>query len=182
MAKIKLSQIRSLAAITAFALRVISPALAQDSSLEDRVKATFIFNFIQFAEWPRTTAPGGSSFTICLVGDSFHDVLEETVRGEMVHGQPITVRQVMQAREAPNCRVIYFRNSASPAAAQEILNAAKVSPILTVGESPEFLSNGGIVRFTKVQNRVHFQINPGAAEKVALSISSRLLRLADSER
>jgi hypothetical protein len=182
MATIKLSQIRSMAVVTAFALIVIRPALAQDASLEDRVKATFIFNFIQFAEWPRTPVSGGPSFTICIVGDAFREVMEETVRGESVNGQPITVREVMQARDAPTCRVIYFRNSANRAAAQEILNAAKASPILTVGETPEFLSNGGIVRFTRVRNRIHFQINPAAAEKVSLSISSRLLRLADIDR
>jgi hypothetical protein len=161
------------------ALSAIHSALAQDASLEDRVKATFIFNFIQFSEWPRTPVSGGPSFTICLVGDSFREVMEETVRGEAVNGQPITVRDIMQAKDAPGCRVIYFRNSANRAAAQEILNAAKSSPILTVGETPEFLANGGIVRFTRVRNRIHFQINPAAAEKVALSISSRLLRLAE---
>lgn len=181
MAKIKLLRIRSLAITAAFVLTVISPARAQDASLEDRVKATFIFNFIQFSEWPRSTA-GGPSFAICIVGDSFHAVMEETVRGESVNGQPVTVRELTQSRDAPGCRVIYFRNSANRAAAQEILNTAKGSPILTVGETPEFLTNGGIVRFTRVRNRIHFQINPDAAEKVALSISSRLLRLADIER
>jgi hypothetical protein len=158
-----------------------SNLLAQDASIEDRIKATFIFNFIQFSEWPRSTS-GESTFTICILGESFRDVMEETIRGETVNGRPIAVREVMQAKDAPGCHVIYFRNSANRAAAQELLNAAKTSPILTVGETPEFLSNGGIVRFTKVRNRIHFQINPAAAEKVALSLSSRLLRLADIER
>src|SRR5262245_36509451 len=120
-----LSAWRFLSILFVTALSVITPALAQDASLEDRVKATFIFNFIQFAEWPRTPVSGGPSFTICIVGDAFREVMEETVRGETVNGQPLTVREVMHARDAAGCRVIYFRNSANRIAAQEILNAAK---------------------------------------------------------
>ena len=183
MAKIKLApHIKPLALVTAFVLNAIHSAPAQDASLEDRVKATFILNFIQFAEWPRATVPSGSSFPVCIVGDAFQAVMEETVRGETVNGQPISVRGLTQAKDAAGCRVIYFRDSANRATSQEILNTAKASPVLTVGEAPEFLSNGGIVRFTRVRNRIHFQINPSAAEKVAISISSRLLRLADIVR
>ena len=154
----------------------------QDASLEDRVKATFIFNFIQYAQWPRTTISSSPSFPICIVGDSVQPLIEETVRGERVSGLPITVRELTQARDASGCRVIYFRSSANRATALETLNTAKTSPVLTVGETADFLANGGIVRFTKVRNRIHFEINPGAAEKVSLSISSRLLRLADIVR
>src|SRR5689334_13221581 len=105
MAKINLTPyIRNLVFVTAFALSAIHSAPAQDASLEDRVKATFILNFIQFAEWPHTTDPPGSSFPVCIVGDAFQTVMEETARGETVNGHPITVRGLTQAKDAAGCR------------------------------------------------------------------------------
>jgi hypothetical protein len=51
-------------------------------------------------------------------------------------------------------------------------------PVLTVGESPEFIQHGGIVNFFLDGKRVRFEINPTAATRVNLRISSRLLQLA----
>ena len=55
-------------------------------------------------------------------------------------------------------------------------------PILTVGDSDDFINAGGIIRFTELGQRVRFEINPDAAERVSLRISSRLLRVADIAR
>jgi hypothetical protein len=57
--------------------------------------------------------------------------------------------------------------------------AAANAPILTVGETDDFIDNGGIIRFIKIGNRIHFQINPDAAERLSLKVSSRLLHLAE---
>jgi hypothetical protein len=157
-------------------------AVAQGTSLEDGVKASFIFNFIRYAQWPPAALSPSSSFTICIVGDAFQGIMQDTVRGEKINGSPINVREVTQAAASTGCHLIYFRESANRETVLQILNAAKALPILTVGETPEFLSSGGIVRFTKIANRIHFEINPTAAERVSLAISSRLLRLADIVR
>ena len=159
-----------------------SALMAQDAKLEDRVKATFIFNFVQYSEWPRQALPSGSQFNICLVGDSFQSILEDTVRGESFEGRSITVKPLSTAESASMCQLIYFRNTADRKTVSDIMNAVKTSPILTVGETPEFISSGGVIRFTKNGNRIRFEINPDAAEKRSLMLSSRLLRLADIVR
>jgi hypothetical protein len=58
------------------------------------------------------------------------------------------------------------------------LHAAQGSPSLTVGESPDFIGQGGIVNFTLDGTDVRFEIDSEAAERVGLRISSHLLRLA----
>jgi preprotein translocase subunit Sec61beta len=50
--------------------------------------------------------------------------------------------------------------------------------VLTVGESEAFARQGGMIRFFEEDNRLRFEINPTAAEKVGLRISSKLLKLA----
>jgi hypothetical protein len=58
------------------------------------------------------------------------------------------------------------------------LNAARGASVLTIGETQNFLAEGGIIRFVMDGARVRFEINPEAAARENLRISSRLLRLA----
>jgi len=53
---------------------------------------------------------------------------------------------------------------------------------LTVGDSEEFINEGGMIRFTEAGRRIRFEINPDAAADASLRVSSRLLRLADIAR
>jgi hypothetical protein len=73
------------------------------------------------------------------------------------------------------CHVMFLPHGISTVA---YLVAARDSPTLTVGESPEFIAEGGIVNFVVEDGRIRFQIDPGAAARVNLRISSHLLRLA----
>jgi hypothetical protein len=49
-----------------------------------------------------------------------------------------------------------------------------------VGETANFLSDGGMIRFHLEDDKVRFDINLGGAESSHLKISSRLLLLATS--
>jgi hypothetical protein len=64
----------------------------------------------------------------------------------------------------------------------EILMAAASVPVLTVGETDDFIRAGGIIRFIEAGRKIRFEINPDAADRVSLRLSSRLLRLADIVR
>jgi hypothetical protein len=54
------------------------------------------------------------------------------------------------------------------------------APILTVGESPGFLGEGGMICFVLEDNNVRFGINLDAAASAKLKIGSRLLILAQT--
>ena len=48
---------------------------------------------------------------------------------------------------------------------------------LTVGETPEFLSSGGVVSFYLRDNQVRFEIDPGAARLAGVRINAHVLQL-----
>jgi hypothetical protein len=145
---------------------------AKEVSLEYQVKAVYLFNFAKFIEWP-AEAPAGP-ITICIAGQNpFGDVLEETLRGEMVNGRPLTMR-VIPGPE-PGCHVVFVPQGA---ASTTYLRAVQGSPTLTVGETPDFITQGGIISFILEGGKVRFQIDAKAAERADLRISSHLLRLA----
>jgi hypothetical protein len=146
--------------------------LAQEVSLEYRVKAAYLFNFVKFVEWPQAARSG--PLTICVAGrDVLGDVLDRTVEGETVNGRPIVARRILEP--TPDCHVVFVPRGA---AAQAYLRPAQGAPVLTVGETPDFIENGGIVNFVLEGTNVRFEMNPAAADRVGIRISSRLLRLA----
>ena len=54
--------------------------------------------------------------------------------------------------------------------------------VLTIGESPDFLREGGIINLLLVGRRVRFEVNPDAAARAGLRLSSQLLQLAVAVR
>jgi hypothetical protein len=60
----------------------------------------------------------------------------------------------------------------------DIFNAVGNQPILTVGETTKFMWAGGIIRFFIADGRIRFEVDPDAADKAGLRLSSRLMHLA----
>jgi hypothetical protein len=147
--------------------------LAQDVPLEYRVKAAYLFNFTKFVEWPAAALRADEPLTICIAGmNPFGDTLDETLRGESVGGRPLTARAVT---DGDGCHVLFVPEGVP--AATLLLNM-RAKPVLTVGESPEFLRQGGVVNFVMQDGKVRFEISQDAATKAHLRISSHLLRLS----
>jgi hypothetical protein len=154
------------------ALAFASFVAVNDVSLEYRVKAAYLLNFARFVDWPANPADTGP-ITVCVAGTNpFGEVLNETLRDEQVNGRPIRARA---ARGGEGCHILFV-----PAGVQadEPLKNARTQPVLTVGESPDFVRQGGIINFILEEGKVRFEIDPANAERARLRISSRLLRLA----
>ena len=62
------------------------------------------------------------------------------------------------------------------------LAALDKSPILTVGDQPDFLKRGGMIQFVLEGNKVRFEVNLTAAKKAGLTLSSELLKVATAVR
>ena len=162
---------RCVSAALALAIVYALPASAQDALLEYRVKAAFLFNFTKFIDWPPGAMSGGAPFTICVAGaNPLASALEDTIRGETVAGRSLQSR-VAQGTEP--CQVLFVPHDVD---AVPILKRARTQPVLTVGESPDFLRQGGIINFVRDGGKVRFEISQEAAARALLRISSRLLR------
>jgi len=171
-----------LATVTAWCLYTVFVNACLAASTEYEVKATFLYNFAKFVDWPAQAVPGsGAAFTICLAGDPFEGALDRIIQGELLDGKPLMARRITASDDVQGCQIIYVAASEA-SRSRDIINAAANAPILTVGEADDFIDDGGMVRFVKTGGRIHFQINPDAAQRVSLKVSSRLLRLADIVR
>jgi hypothetical protein len=150
-----------------------------EPSREYAVKAAFIYNFAQFTQWPADAfASADSPFVIGVVGDDpFSGALDRAVAGKTVAGHPMVVKRVDNAADLGECGLIFLPAS-QEARVSDVLKALADKPILTVGETDNFPWAGGVIRFVTEDNKVRFEINPEAAERARLRISSKLMKLA----
>jgi hypothetical protein len=165
------------AALAGLALLLSQPGLAQSDDLESRVKAAFLFNFTKFVDWPpESFASASAPLEICvLAGDPLAGALDETVHGKSVNNRPLSVRRLQPGAEARDCKLLYLGDSGQ---ARDLLPALRGRAVLTVGDAPEFIRAGGMIRFLLVDGKVRFEVNRGAAEQARLTLSSRLLSVA----
>ena len=152
-------------------LLLAAPLRAQEVPLEYQVKATYLYNFVKFIEWPgQPTGP----LNICVAGrNPFGTVLDDLLVNETINGRPVRARVILEPEAG--CQVVFVPAGAAVTA---YLRAARGAPILTVGEDSDFLDRGGMISLYRDNENVRFSINPAAAERAKLRISSRLLALA----
>ncbi len=148
------------------------------AATEHEVKAAFLFNFIKFIEWPEAASTNVTPIVIGIVGDSpIREALPKILDGQKVKGRPIRMVNLRPGESLEECHLLFVAGGKS-AEVEECLMAAKGKPILTVGESPEFIRQGGMINFLIVDQKVRFEINTAALESVGLRADSRLLAVA----
>lgn len=152
-------------------------AWAQESELEYKLKAAFLFNFISFVEWP-TNKVAGTNTTIlvgCLSDDPAAPVLARALEGKV--GRPIKLVVFKEKDDPRDCHLLFI-GRARKAQVDDTLTALKKAPVLTVSEIDLFAQRGGMINFVRHERTFRFEINLEAAERAGLRISSRLASMA----
>ena len=152
----------------AFAQDVTAPAL----------KASYIYNFAKFTEWPAGLPPAAEPFVMCVLGDvAVGDALEDAVQGRSLAGHSLTVARVTAAGLGRVCHVLYVSGVTASQASQLVASLRDV-PVLTISDVERFTELGGIAQLFFEYGRLRFTIQREAATRARLQISSRLLALA----
>ncbi len=164
----------------------VTPVFAQSTDAQTHeeytVKAAFCHKFLFFTDWPEAAFPDQSSpITIGIIGkDPFGDSFEE-IASSAVLGRPLIVVSFGSSpttQQIHSCHLVFIARSERRRLPQ-ILEALSGSPTLTVSDLRGFVDAGGMIGLTNKQDRVHIEINRGAAENAGLSLRSKLLRVAD---
>lgn len=145
---------------------------------EYEIKAAYLYNFINYIEWPENAFPApGGTITVGIVGQSPFGAALEVLNGKQVKGRTVTLKQITDINDLGQCQIVFI-NSSEKAHVPELLEKLKDSRVLTVSEIDGFAQDGGIINFISEHNKVRFEINPDAAHRLGLNISSELLKLA----
>jgi hypothetical protein len=155
-------------------------AAAQDRSVENpaRVEAAFLRNFAHYVSWPtRAFASEHSPWLVCVLGSNhFDSALESTFLGRTEQGRTFEVVRAGRLDQLPACQIVFVD---LPLAAERraALAELKKRPVLTVGQAPEFLEEGGVIRLLPGE-RIEMSINLDQARAAALTIPSKMLEVS----
>lgn len=150
---------------------------------EYEVKATYLYSFGKFVDWPAKGTKGQSeSFAICVLGkDPFGPALDAALSDETVAGKKVVAKRIPTPQDALNCRVLFISSSENTRLKQILTTLADAS-VLTVSDLPQFTQRGGMVQFILEGNRIRFEVNLVTAGHAGLTLSSELLKVAVNVR
>jgi hypothetical protein len=157
----------------------LSSLAAETAPLEYKVKAAFLYNFAKFVEWPAAKFPQPTSpFIIGVVGeDPFGNTLDETVKGKTINGRTIQIRRFASGEDLRQCHLLFVSRSLKDPL-DTTLAGLKSESVLTVGETGQFVHQGGMINFIIVDDCVKFEINLDTTEQAGLKVSSKLSSVA----
>ena len=149
-------------------------------SNEYQIKAAFLFNFTQFVEWPNTSfATSNEPLVIGILGKNpFGSYLNEIITGEVVNGHPLVIRYYPTASELQYCHILYI-NKSEIDNLKQITEKLKGQSTLTISDANNFLNSGGMVELFTRDKKIKIKINLEDAKEKKLTISTKLLRLAE---
>jgi len=155
-------------------------AVADSNKQEENLfKAAFIYNFAKFTSWPEHVwDENEASLNLCIIGK---DTLTEDLKrlaGKIIMQHQLRVKEITRQQSTEACHMLYISTSEHKHYSG-IIRSINNSPVLTISQIPGFAESGGIIELKRIENRTSILINLNTSNKAGLSISSRLLILAD---
>ena len=163
-----------------------------DPIREYKIKAAFLYNFIQFVDWPKEKNSDQNDPIILGIigedpfGDSFEPIYNKKIKGRKSLINRFESLEKLKKSDGKGkfdieslrkCHLLFICSSEEDNV-KDIINLANGHGILTVGETSNMIKSGGIINFQVDENKVRFEINLSAAKQEKLKIRSQLLRLA----
>ena len=154
---------------------------------EFQIKAAFLYNFINFVDWPKEKAASNNPIIIGIIGKDPFGKAFEPIKNKQVKGRKVLIKRFKDIEELKQsseqieslrkCYLLFICYSEKKKLS-EIINLVKDHSVLIVGDMKDFLESGGIINFLMEDKKVRFEINNTAAKQAKLKIRSKLLRLA----
>jgi hypothetical protein len=148
-------------------------------TVEYRLKAAFLYNFIKFVEWPSDAFTSDKApILLCVFGnDPFGNALDEILQGKTINSREVLARRINELPDLKSCQLVFVSHQEDKQLSK-ILGSLRGTSALVVGESDGFAERGGGIQFYLEDNKLRFAVNVDAAQKARLSVSSKLLALA----
>jgi YfiR/HmsC-like len=153
--------------------------VAQARPSEFDVEAAYLFNFGKFMRLSEgSQALRRTTFDICILGrDPIGRTIDELASNETIDNRPVRIVRIADVSRARTCDVVFIGTRDRDSIREDLAILAG-SDTLTVGDSEDFLEEGGMIQFLVEREHVRFAVNLNAVRKTHLVLSSQLLRVA----
>lgn len=144
------------------------------------IKAAYLFRLSLFVDWPaeKLSPAGFDNIRFCIAGGKeTTETIKNVLAGKTINRHAIETVEVNPKAELKACHLLYITKNTKAEAL--FLQALANHPVLTVGETGEFYSQGGMVLLFEKNNRIFFAINRQAADRARVKFGAQLLNLAE---
>ena len=147
---------------------------ADDSSVEYKIKAGYLYNFTKFVTWSEVNS---ETFNVCILGEDPFGELINPIEQRSAFGRPIKLFRFDNFASKDkdlHCHILYVSPSF-----KGMQSVRDLDNTLVVGESEEFIDQGGMIGFVNKQGKIKLQINLKTIKQSGLKVSAKLLEVAE---
>jgi hypothetical protein len=130
-------------------------------------------------KWPDAAFPDKAApFVVGVLGaDPIVAALSDTCRDRKSGDRPIEVRRIDDVAGAANCHILFVPSSRE-ADLPAVVEKCKGRSVLIVASSEASVRHGAHVGFFLEKAKLRFAVDPAAAKRAGLEVSSEMLKLA----
>lgn len=169
----------SLGLVFGLSLSATATLSAQAVDAAYQIKASYIYNFLQFVHFPKEALHGAGTLNVCILGeDRFGPALDEIDGATTPQGKLKVMRLGRFSTHAAldNCNVLYLIDSERQGV-DSIMAEVNEAQVLTIGEFSPFIRYGGLIELFEQQDIIRFRVNEALLNKTAFKIDAQLVQL-----
>jgi hypothetical protein len=144
-----------------------------------QIKASYIYNLLQFVHFPKDALRQGELLTVCILGeDRFGEALDQIDGSKVPDGRMHIVRlgRYSSNAELNRCNVLYLIDS-EQRMADKVIARIDSSQVLTIGEFSPFIRHGGLIELFEQDDVIRFRVNEQLVNKTDFKIDAQLVQL-----
>lgn len=173
------SKVRSLSPLLISLFIAVGPATGYGTEESGRIKALFLYNFANFAEWPEGAFSSPEEpIRLCLFGEVEFGQFIQGFEGAVVMNRQLEIIRTEAISEIRQGCHILFVSQQKQVRLPDLWNDIRYLYVLSIGEQQGFTSKGGIVNIVRTFDRLEFDINIETAMANGLNFGSDVLSLA----
>lgn len=151
---------------------------------ENQLKAALLYTFTKYMDWPSTRfTTSNDPIVIGIMGKSpVTDQLKKVVEGRKLKGRTFLIKSLVSRKEISSVHVLFVPAGGELMAVGDTMDLIHAPGILTVGETAQFTTLGGIITFVSVEDKVQYEVNREAANHSGVRLGQQLLKMSSQGR
>lgn len=161
------------------AIYLINGQAAAPADISYQIKASYIYNFLQFVSFPDDTFHLPGILNVCILGeDRFGTALNEVDGAAVPQGVINIIRFDSYSEEKlfDECNALYVVET-EKRHIQTILSRIDSKKMLTIGEFSPFIRYGGLIELFVRNDSIRFRINEELAKETHFQVAAQLIQL-----
>lgn len=147
---------------------------------EYEIKAAFLYNLGNYLKFPTSVlseSDPDQNFFICILGrDPFQQNIDSAAEDEKIQGHPVKIKRLQRIQEVDGCHLLFISDSERSRLKMLFQTLAR-RPILTVGDTDDFIEQGGMLKFYNDNNKIRLALDLEKVRAVDIKPSANLLKI-----